>query len=89
MSLEGKRVIVFAEDMYEDPELWYPYYRMIEAGRRGAVGGHRFRHDLQQQARLSGQGPRGSAEEISPDEVDGIIVPGGFAPTGCAATRPC
>ena len=32
MSLEGKRVVVLAEDMYEDPELWYPYYRLQEAG---------------------------------------------------------
>ena len=32
MSLKGKRVAVLAEDMYEDPELWYPYYRLSEAG---------------------------------------------------------
>ena len=29
-SLKGKRVAILAEDLYEDPELWYPYYRLLE-----------------------------------------------------------
>ena len=32
MSLAGNRVALLAEDLYEDPELWYPYYRLLEAG---------------------------------------------------------
>ncbi|HKJ76067.1 MAG TPA: protease, partial [Gammaproteobacteria bacterium] len=32
MGLEGKEVVVLAEDLYEDLELWYPYYRLKEAG---------------------------------------------------------
>ncbi len=32
MSLQGKRVAILAENNYEDQELWYPYYRLKEAG---------------------------------------------------------
>ena len=32
MELEGRRVAILAENLYEDPELWYPYYRLQEAG---------------------------------------------------------
>jgi protease I len=79
MSLEGKRVIVFAEDMYEDPELWYPYYRMIEAGAEvrlvgtGSATTYNSKHGYPAKVHAS-------ADEISPDDVDAIIVPGGFAP---------
>ena len=38
-SLEGKRVAILAEDLYEDPELWYPYYRLLEAGAQVRVIG--------------------------------------------------
>ena len=32
MELQGKRVIILAEEMYNEHELWYPYYRLQEAG---------------------------------------------------------
>jgi protease I len=32
MELEGKRIAVLVEDEYQVIELWYPYYRMKEAG---------------------------------------------------------
>jgi protease I len=79
MSLEGKRIIVFAEEMYEDPELWYPYYRMIEAGAEvqlvgtGSATTYNSKHGYPVKVHAA-------AEEILPDAVDGIIIPGGFAP---------
>ncbi|MDA4118944.1 MAG: protease, partial [Thaumarchaeota archaeon] len=35
--LEGKRVAVLAENMYEDLELWYPLIRLREAGAEVSV----------------------------------------------------
>ena len=32
MSLHGKRIAILAEKLYEDLELWYPYYRLKEEG---------------------------------------------------------
>src|ERR687884_543745 len=31
-ELAGSRVAILAETLYEDLELWYPYYRLREAG---------------------------------------------------------
>ena len=39
MELAGRRVAILAEKDYEDPELWYPYYRFQEAGARVTVVG--------------------------------------------------
>ena len=31
-KLDGKRILIFVEDIYEDLELWYPKLRLEEAG---------------------------------------------------------
>jgi len=32
MKLQGKRIAVLAENMYQEMELWVPYYRLREEG---------------------------------------------------------
>ena len=32
MELEGKKVAIMLEQLYQEMEVWYPYYRLIEAG---------------------------------------------------------
>ena len=39
MQLNGKKVAVLAADDYQDLEVWYPYYRMKEAGAEVKVVG--------------------------------------------------
>jgi protease I len=78
MSLEGKRVAVFAEDLYEDPELWYPYYRLLEAGAEVHIVGpeakvYQSKHGFPAKAEVA-------ASEVSADDFDAVVVPGGFAP---------
>ena len=36
MELKGKRIAILIEDMYNEFEFWYPYYRMKEAGAKYA-----------------------------------------------------
>jgi protease I len=78
MSLEGKRVVVLAEDLYEDPELWYPYYRLLEAGAEVQIVGpeakvYASKHGYPATAEVA-------ASEVSAADYDAVIVPGGFAP---------
>jgi protease I len=78
MSLSDKRVAILAEDLYEDLELWYPYYRLLEEGAKVTIVGpeakaYQSKHGYPAQASVS-------ADEVSPDDFDAVVVPGGFAP---------
>ena len=39
MELSGKRIAILIEDVYNEFEFWYPYYRMKEAGAQVTVVG--------------------------------------------------
>lgn len=78
-SLEGKRILLFVEHLYEDLELWYPKLRLIEAGAHVVVAGP--------QAGKIYQGKNGypcKAEAAIADmdeaDFDGLVISGGFAP---------
>jgi len=78
MSLKGKRVVILAEDLYEDPELWYPYYRLIEEGAEVALVGplakvYRSKHGYPAKAELA-------AGEVSGEDFHAVVIPGGYAP---------
>ena len=78
MSLQGKKVVVLAENDYEDPELWYPYYRLLEAGAEVTIVGphaetYTSKHGYPARATLA-------AEEARATDYDGIVSPGGYAP---------
>ena len=40
MTLKGKRVAILAENMYQEMELWVPYYRLKEEGAEVKVDAH-------------------------------------------------
>ena len=39
MEITGKRIAILIEDMYNEQEFWYPFYRMKEAGATVTVVG--------------------------------------------------
>lgn len=78
MSLQGKRVAILVEDLYQDLEVWYPYYRLKEAGAEAVfIGTGKAEYKGKYGYPLA---PATSAERVSADEFDAIIVPGGWAP---------
>lgn len=78
MSLHGRRVVILAEKQYEDLELWYPKLRLQEEGAEVVVAG------LGEPAYESKHGypvkVDSPLEELRPQDFDGIVVPGGWAP---------
>lgn len=78
MQLQGKRIAILAEDLYEDLELWYPALRFREAGAEVTlVGGgknmYMSKHDYPVQVDTR-------AEDVRAADFDAVIIPGGYAP---------
>jgi protease I len=78
-NLEGKRVAILAENDYEDMELWYPLLRMREAGADviviGMPGVEVYQSKHGYPIKVDAE-----AGEVSADDFDAVIVPGGYAP---------
>jgi protease I len=78
MSLTGKRVMIFAENDYEDLELWYPKLRLIEEGATVAVAGpsdpeYKSKHGYPAKT-------DGNVRDCRAEQFDALVVPGGWAP---------
>lgn len=78
MELKGKKVLILADDIYEDMELWYPKIRLTEAGAKVTVAGVEKRaykgkhgYPVEADARISA---------CRPEDFDCIVIPGGYAP---------
>lgn len=78
MELKGKRIAILIENMYQEQEFWYPYFRMKEAGANVTVVGtgakeYHSKIGLLALADIS-------VESVKSADFDAIIIPGGYAP---------
>ena len=79
MELTGKRAAILVEQQYQEMEVWYPVYRLREAGCQvtlvGPEAGQTYPSKLGYPAKSDK-----AARDVSADDFDLIVVPGGFAP---------
>ncbi|WP_350343991.1 type 1 glutamine amidotransferase domain-containing protein [Proteinivorax tanatarense] len=75
----SKKVALLLEDLYNEQEFWYPYYRMIEAGYEVTVIGTGRKSSYEGKSGLSAKEDV-AAKDVDPKDFDAVIVPGGFAP---------
>jgi protease I len=79
MKLQGKRIAILAENLYQEMELWVPYYRFKEEGAEvkvvGAGGAKSYASKHGYPVSVDVQ-----AEQVKAVEFDAVIVPGGYAP---------
>jgi len=78
MSLAGKHVAMLVENNYQEMEIWYPIYRLREAGAKVTTVGPAAERYLSKLgypvvAELSAAQAQGQA-------FDAVVVPGGYAP---------
>ena len=79
MELEGKKFIILVEEIFNDHEFWYPYYRLKEAGAQVVVVGSGSADAYKGKSGTVAK-PDVSADQVSVSEFDGIVIPGGYAP---------
>lgn len=79
MSLEGKKVAVLIDDMYEENEFWYPYLRLKEEGAEVIAVGYDYdiefksKHGYPKKSELC-------RFNGAKEKWDAVIIPGGYAP---------
>jgi protease I len=79
MSLKRKRAVVLVENNYQEMEVWYPLYRLQEAGLEVIVAGREAGKTYTSKLGY----PVVSTQTISSlhvAEFDAVVVPGGYAP---------
>jgi len=78
-TLDGQRFGVLVEGQYEDQELWYPVTRLREAEAEVWIVGPEAGKTYRSKHGYPAQSDHAAAD-VSAGELDGIIIPGGYAP---------
>lgn len=73
------RVAILVEDLYQDLEVWYPYYRLQEAGCRPVFVGTGSKREYKGKYGYPVV-PQLPITRVRLADFDAVIVPGGFAP---------
>ena len=79
MSLKGKRVAVMVDRQYQELEVWYPYYRFVEAGAQVLRVGPKARASYPSKLGYPCDSDV-AATDVNGGDFDAVIVPGGWAP---------
>ena len=78
MAVTGTRVAILVEDLYQDQEVWYPYFRLQEAGVQVTVVGtnkkeFKSKHGYPITANTT-------VDKVAAAQFDAVVIPGGYAP---------
>ncbi len=79
MTLQGKRIAIMVDEQYQELEVWYPYYRFIEAGAEVSLvagqAGRTYRSKLGYPCTS-----QMAATDAEAGQFDAVVIPGGWAP---------
>ena len=79
MRLIGKKIVCYVEHEFEDLELWYPVLRLREEGAHVEFVGPKANFTYIGKYGVPCESEK-SIEAISPNDYDGVLIPGGWAP---------
>jgi protease I len=77
--LDGKKIALMLDEQYQELEVWYPYYRLIEEGaqvvRVAPKAGKSYPSKLGYPCKSDA-----AAADVKGSDFDAVIVPGGWCP---------
>jgi protease I len=79
MELQGKRAVILVEQQYQEMEVWYPAYRLREAGCKVTFVGPEAGATYSSKLGYPVKSDR-AAKDVSANDFDIVVIPGGFAP---------
>ena len=77
--MKKQKVLIFVADEYEDLELQYPKYRLLEAGKEVVVAGekkdqsYKGKHGYPCKADIA-------ISDVKVNDYSALVIPGGYAP---------
>jgi protease I len=79
MELKGKRAAILVEQQYQEMEVWYPLYRLREAGCKVTVVGPEAGATYPSKLGYPAKSDK-AAKDVNANDFDLVVIPGGFAP---------
>lgn len=77
--LEGQKILIFIENIFEDLELLYPRYRLMEEGAQVVIAGPKAKETYQSKHGYPCQADI-AFQDVKVDDYEALIIPGGYAP---------
>lgn len=78
-ELRGVRVAILVEQLYQEMELWYPLYRLREAGAETVLVGPKADQTYESKHGYPARSELSSADAHA-QAFDAVVIPGGYAP---------
>jgi protease I len=79
MSLEDKHVAIMLDQQYQELEVWYPLYRLVEAGAKVSLVASRAGAEYSSKLGYPCVSDVAAAE-VNGKDFDAVVVPGGWCP---------
>ena len=79
MELQGKRAAILVEQQYQEMEVWYPLYRLREAGCKVTLVGPEAGQSYPSKLGYPVKSDK-AAKDVTANDFDLLVIPGGFAP---------
>lgn len=74
-----KKIAILLENLFDERELIYPYYRLLEAGYEVDLIGTEKDTNYSSKAGYSQKSTHAS-KDVSSKDYDAVVIPGGFSP---------
>src|ERR1700680_714423 len=79
MELTRKKIAILVDTAYQEMEVWYPYYRFLEAGAECTFVGAEANKICHSKVGYPVTAQL-SYDAVNADDFDGVVIPGGYAP---------